>query len=556
MRIIIDLALDGFDAGATEGYLDDMVAAGRFPGEVEIDYIRTYKKAGEVREPSEDFVYNRGWTSQNIRPRFLADINGDGRSDIIGFGYQWMLSSLSQSTLTDEIFNPIQYLKEDFTFEQGYLNMNVAPRFVCDINDDNKADIIGIKNNLLYGSISYSTSTTAHYYPVNQISNNLLYNGCFIDQDATPILTGDFNGDNRQDIVVFGRYNTRVSLSTTANGATTPSYGTAVAYNFFYNSTDWPNQFTTPRFVADINGDGKDDVIGIKSDGVYVSISMSSSIPSFSLPTKVLSSFGTNTGGWTNQNIYPRMMADVNGDGKSDIVGFGYGGVYVSLSTTERKQLAPSFAQPVWVVRGFTVEQGWSDNNKCPRYLADINNDGKADIIGFIWGAVQTSISNSEGTNALFSAQQNSITEFTSLNGWNSNEEYPRFITDINNDGNIDIVGLGFSHVTTYIHLNTSEVKSFNDHLSSDNKNSLISDVIPSIDIYPNPSSGIFNFKTNSKTEFIKYMLYNMEGQLVVTNKIDKKGAFQINLSGYNTGIYIVKLVYDEGVINKRIIVK
>ena len=37
-------------------------------------------------------------------------------------------------------------------------------------------------------------------------------------------------------------------------------------------------------------------------------------------------------GGWSVQK-YPRILADVNGDGKADIVGFGNEGVYVSLST-------------------------------------------------------------------------------------------------------------------------------------------------------------------------------------------------------------------------------
>ena len=42
--------------------------------------------------------------------------------------------------------------------------------------------------------------------------------------------------------------------------------------------------------------------------------------------------FTVGDGGWTNQDTYPRYLADINGDGKADIVGFAHHGVYASLS--------------------------------------------------------------------------------------------------------------------------------------------------------------------------------------------------------------------------------
>ena len=46
-----------------------------------------------------------------------------------------------------------------------------------------------------------------------------------------------------------------------------------------------------------------------------------------------LQAFGTNVGGWSSQNLYPRALGDVSGDGRADILGFGSTGVYVSLAT-------------------------------------------------------------------------------------------------------------------------------------------------------------------------------------------------------------------------------
>jgi len=39
----------------------------------------------------------------------------------------------------------------------------------------------------------------------------------------------------------------------------------------------------------------------------------------------------TSAYGWSSQNTYPRQLADVNGDGRMDIVGFANNGVVVAL---------------------------------------------------------------------------------------------------------------------------------------------------------------------------------------------------------------------------------
>ena len=43
-------------------------------------------------------------------------------------------------------------------------------------------------------------------------------------------------------------------------------------------------------------------------------------------------SFAERKGGWRSQDKYPRQVADVNGDGRADIVGFGQDAVFVSLA--------------------------------------------------------------------------------------------------------------------------------------------------------------------------------------------------------------------------------
>ena len=100
--------------------------------------------------------------------------------------------------------------------------------------------------------------------------------------------------------------------------------------------------------------------------------------------------FTKNNGGWTNNNDYPRMLADVNADGKADIVGFAASSVFVSLSNGNGTFQNAISSSPVGA--GFTKNNGgWTNNNDYPRMLADVNGDKKADIVGFAANQVLTS---------------------------------------------------------------------------------------------------------------------------------------------------------------------
>ena len=81
--------------------------------------------------------------------------------------------------------------------------------------------------------------------------------------------------------------------------------------------------------MADVNGDGMADIVGFEYAGTRVALSNGAG---FDRPTTWISAFAYGAGGWISQDKYPRMMADVNGDGLADIVGFGYAGAYVALS--------------------------------------------------------------------------------------------------------------------------------------------------------------------------------------------------------------------------------
>jgi hypothetical protein len=148
-----------------------------------------------------------------------------------------------------------------------------------------------------------------------------------------------------------------------------------------------------------------------------------------------------NRGGWTDNNNYPRLTGDVNGDGRADIVGFGETNVFVSLGNTNGTFGAPIASSP-----SFTKSVGgWTDNNNYPRVVGDVNGDGTADIVGFGETEVYVSLSNGNGTFGTPTAYSAPLTK--NVGGWTDNNNYPRVVGDVNNDGKADLIGFGESDV-------------------------------------------------------------------------------------------------------------
>ncbi len=98
------------------------------------------------------------------------------------------------------------------------------------------------------------------------------------------------------------------------------------------------------------------------SGGVQLSLH----VPEFSQTVFSLAAFGAAQG-WSSNNITPRMLADIGGDGRADIVGFGNDGVYVSLANA-----SDSFAAPVLATTAFGAAAGaggWTTNDLYPRRM-------------------------------------------------------------------------------------------------------------------------------------------------------------------------------------------
>jgi len=112
------------------------------------------------------------------------------------------------------------------------------------------------------------------------------------------------------------------------------------------------------------------DIVGFGSAGMYVALSNGDG--TFSDVGRVLDNYCYDAGGW-RVDRHPRFLADLTGDGRADIVGFGSAGVYVALSNGDG-----TFSDVGRVLDNYCYDAGGWRVDRHPRFLADLTGDGRS----------------------------------------------------------------------------------------------------------------------------------------------------------------------------------
>jgi Common central domain of tyrosinase/FG-GAP-like repeat len=390
---------------------------------------KNYKHPTVVSPPRYDmrmvvggFGYEAGGWRVEMHPRFLADLTGDGRADIIGFGNGGVSVSLNKG---DGTFQAPKLALSSFGYEAGGWRVGMHPRFLADLTGDGRADIVGFGNGGVSVSLNKGDGT---FQAPKLVLSSFGYEAGGWRVEMHPRFLADLTGDGRADIIGFGNGGVSVSLNKGDGTFQAPKLALS---SFGYEAGGW-RVGMHPRFLADLTGDGRADIVGFGNGGV--SVSLNNGDGTFQAPKLVLSSFGYEAGGWRVE-MHPRFLADLTGDGRADIVGFGNGGVSVSLNKGDG-----TFQAPKLVLSSFGYEAGGWRVEMHPRFLADLTGDGLADIVGFGDAAVWVALNNGNGT---FQGLQLAVGNFGySAGGWRV-ERHPRFLADLTGDGRADILGFG-----------------------------------------------------------------------------------------------------------------
>ncbi|MEU2339845.1 RICIN domain-containing protein [Streptomyces sp. NPDC013172] len=245
----------------------------------------------------------------------------------------------------------------------------------------------------------------------------------------------DTRGVGKPYVVVLAADGVRLSPKD-ENGAFAPAAGEPAlkAFGHGEQAGGWQAE-KHPRFLADTTGDGRLDIVGCHDDGVWISLQSEEGQFAPLGDEPALRAFGHDekAGAWQVEK-HPRFLADTTGNGRADIVGCHDDGVWVSLQDEEG-----TFADPLYILDDFGVDQGRSTAEEHPRFLLRTTSGGTPDIVGFGSYGVVVSRGRGDGT---FQPAQLVLNDFGTAQGWASGKHL-RFLADVTGDGTPDVVGFG-----------------------------------------------------------------------------------------------------------------
>jgi hypothetical protein len=208
-----------------------------------------------------------GWQADK-HPRCLVDTTGDGRVDIVGFHGDGVWVSLQDE---DGTFAEPFYVLDDFGVDQGWKSIEEHPRLLITTSGGGAVDIVGF------------------------------------GPPGVAVARGRGDGTFEPPQLVL---------------------------NDFGLSQGWTGKKHL-RFLTDVTGDGNPDIVDFGDEGVWVSHNQGDG--RFGQAQLVCRGFGHNedAGAW-RVDRHPRFLVDITGDGRVDIVGFGGPGVYVARNLHRR----------------------------------------------------------------------------------------------------------------------------------------------------------------------------------------------------------------------------
>jgi hypothetical protein len=318
---------------------------------------------------SGEFSGKQKWNSKYYRSIRLADVNGDGMADIIGRNAEGVHVALSTGLgfANEEIWS------REFSDMNGWnaAEYNSTIRW-ADVNGDHKADLIIRSSEGIRVALSTGNGFEQSTLWTNYFSDDPMQQWKKVDGYSGTICVADVNGDGLADIVARGPRGIYVSLS--SSNSFLPPVIWSSEFSDQSNIAWKESKYSSTFQLADVNGDGRADLIVRGPKGMLVSLSTGNGFRHASLWT---SSF-SDASGWGNDVKYygAIRLGDVNGDGMADIIANADDGMHVLLSSGH------SFLEDIiWYHSEFKENSGSEPPFSTTLQCADINGDHRCDFI-------------------------------------------------------------------------------------------------------------------------------------------------------------------------------
>jgi hypothetical protein len=266
----------------------------------QVDILRNTSTPGVINSSSfaASVTVSTGLNSRTVK---VADLNSDGKPELITANY------IQPGSITLFQNNSIP---GSLSFSSG-VNLTAGLNFgdvaIADMDGDNKPEIIGA--NLASNNMTIFQNTHS--------GGNIATTSFAIQQDFATgfypwgIAIGDIDGDNKPDIVIPASGSNSISVF---RNNFTQGVLNASSLNSVVNYTTGSSPYSVA--MADINGDGKLDIVTPNSTDNSVSVLLNAATPGV-INSASLTAHTRLVTGLTSNYI---AVADIEGDGKPDII--------------------------------------------------------------------------------------------------------------------------------------------------------------------------------------------------------------------------------------------
>ncbi len=282
----------------------------------------------------------------------VADVNGDGRPDLIATNNLSNTAGVLLGQASGGFASATTYSTGASSRPQG-----VA---VADVNADGRPDIV---------TANTGSSTTGVL--LGQAGGGFAAVSTYSTGGVLPtaVAVADVNGDGRPDVVTANSSTAGVLLGQASGGfAAASTYSTGTG--------------PTGLAVADVNGDGRPDIVTTNHNGNRAGVLLGQAGGGFA----AVSSYSTGA----SSNPQGVAVADVNGDGRPDLVTANADSDTVGVLLGQASGgFAAVSAYPAGAGAGFTP-YGVA--------VADVNGDGRPDIVTANYGSDRVGVLLNTGT--------------------------------------------------------------------------------------------------------------------------------------------------------------
>jgi len=346
----------------------------------------------------------------------------NGTADILGFGRDGVI--ILRNSVAVQLYSVLH----DFGYNAGNWRSDKHVRLLADVTGDKNLDIVGFGQDGVIIAVNKGDNS---YEPGKLVLRDFAIGAGGWQVDKHIRFAADMRNTGRADIIGFGT----AGVLMAQNKGNLSFSNAALVHNDFGWNQGWRLDRHL-RFLADITGDGLLDIIGFGETNVLMSINSGNG--KFQPTKAVVKDMCFSSGGWRIDK-HPRMVRDLTGDKRADLIGFGDAGVYVALNKGDG-----TFNAPQLVLKDFGYSAGGWRVEKHVRLLADTTGDGRPDIVGFGENGVYVAVNNGNGT---FQQPKKVLNDMAySAGGWRV-EKHIRCAVDMTGDGRADLVGFGENSV-------------------------------------------------------------------------------------------------------------